>query len=92
MTSKDQIRRILTQHQQGIYTLLELLPHLVYITPKEDLGDLKSVLPGDLWKAFVEWVDDYPLEGGIMLSDAPPLSDEKIIWLKNATRGERLEE
>jgi len=89
MSWNDQINRILKWHDQGAYTRLELLPLLIKNTPQEHLGDLKSLLPVEIWLALVEWIHDYPLHGGIQIRDGESLPIEKIIWLKQQTQDER---
>ncbi|MFT5525238.1 MAG: hypothetical protein ACI9HK_003205 [Pirellulaceae bacterium] len=88
MPAIDDIRRLVKRHEQCVYTLRELLPLLVKRTPQENLADLKTCLPGEIWAPFVKWIQDYPLDGGIQIRDGEELPIEKIKWLKQATRAE----
>lgn len=78
MEFKDLIDRILKRYHEGVYIPLELFEMIIMKTPQENLGELKELLPHDIWTPFGE----YPLEGGIQIRSGPSPSIEKIIWLK----------
>ena len=59
MSFEDQIDTVLERYQKGWFTLLEIFPLLVDKTPEENLGDLKIMLPEDVWISFVKWVNEY---------------------------------
>ena len=81
MTNNTEIAQLIELHEGGVFTLRELLPLLVDRTSVEDLHLLRD-LPERIHRPFVEWVRDYPLEGGIQIRDEPNLSVEKLAWLK----------
>lgn len=82
MEFKERIDRLLELYREGMYIPLELFGMFIMKTPQENLGELKELLPHDIWTPFAEWIDEYPLEGGFQIRSGPRLPIEKIIWLK----------
>jgi hypothetical protein len=89
MAPIDGINRLLEQHEQGVYTLRELFPRLVKNTPLDHLAYLEQCLPSEMWKNFVTWIQDYPLEGGVQIRCDESLPIDKITWLKEHTLPKR---
>jgi hypothetical protein len=83
MVFPQNIHRLLERHSEGVFTERELLARFVRNTPDDRIADLFAILPASLRAVFKGWLDNYPLEGGIVIrDDVPPLPIERIIRMK----------
>lgn len=59
--------RLLRLYREGVYTMRELFPLLVYRTPEGMEAELVKLIPMDVRGPFRNWLFDYPMEGGIKI-------------------------